>query len=63
MRKTGVILRKPAKMAPFCPSRRLLRAQHALHVGLIGAPIPDAENRIAQQHRQPGILVQMPAGR
>ena len=55
-----MILRKPANSAPFCAALEILRAEHALHVRLVGAPIPDAENRIAQQHRQPGELVQVP---
>ena len=38
------------------------RAQHALHVRLVRAPVPDAENRVAEQNGQPGELVQLSVG-
>ena len=58
----GRDLEKPGEQRAVLAGLEALRAEHALHVGLVGAPIPDAENRIAQQHAEPGELVQMSLG-
>ena len=54
--KTGSSLRKEAKMLPRRASRLAGRTQSALDDVLVRAPIPQPDDRRAQQHAGPGII-------
>jgi hypothetical protein len=56
----GSELEESGKQCSVLPVFQRVRAKDALHVRLVGAPVPNAENGIAEQDRQPGELVQMP---
>ena len=51
--KTGRIFRRPAENRPAARVRLVLCAEHALHDDLIGAPVPDAEDRGAEEDPRP----------
>ena len=53
---TGSSLRKAAKMVPRRASRLVRRAERALHDVLVGAPVPEADDRRAEQHAEPRVV-------
>ena len=55
-------LEKPGEERAVLAVLDAVRGQHALHVRLVGAPVPDAQDRISQQDRQPREAVQVPIG-
>src|SRR5277367_4185637 len=52
-------LEKACEQRAVLPILQSVRPQHPLHVGLVGTPIPDAENGITKQNGQPGELIEM----
>ena len=52
-------LQEAGKQRAVLPILQGVRAEHALHVGLVRTPIPDTEDGIAEHNRQPGELAEM----
>ncbi len=50
---TGSTLIEPAEQGPGARVVLVLRAQDALDDGLVGAPVPDAQGRVAEENRVP----------
>jgi hypothetical protein len=48
--KTGSSLRNAAKIVPRRASRLVRRAERALHDVLVGAPVPQPDDRRAEEH-------------
>ena len=49
---------KAREQRPILSGLEVLGGEHALDVGLIGAPVPDTENRVSQQDGEPRIAIQ-----
>ena len=52
--KTGNTLMQPQNKRAGAGVVFVLRTQDTLNDGLVGAPIPDAQRRVAEEHRIPG---------
>ena len=54
--KTGSSFRKAAKIVPRRASRLVRGAKRALDDVLVGAPVPEPDDRRAEEHAEPGIV-------